>query len=57
MSDESRSDRVSGRQVKRIRIVWTCSNHTYHEHRWEWTAWLCGQVQRAYWFARAMIAR
>jgi len=32
--------------VKRLQIVWTCSDRVSHEHRWKWTAWLCGRWQR-----------
>jgi hypothetical protein len=40
---------VAGQRLKkrRIRFVWTCSDYAHHEHRWHWTAWLCGRVQRA----------
>ena len=31
--------------MKKIRIVWTCSNWVRHEHRWKWTAAICGWVQ------------
>jgi hypothetical protein len=30
----------------RIRMFWTCSDFVHHEHRWRWTAWLCGRWQR-----------
>ena len=30
---------------KKLRIVWTCSDQVHHEHRWYWTAWLCGRIQ------------
>lgn len=42
---------------RRIKIHWTCSDSTHHEHRWYWTAWLCAQMQRAYWLVRVMLAR
>lgn len=29
-----------------LRLVWTCSNFVHHEHRWRWTARLCGLMQR-----------
>lgn len=35
-----------GPAKKKIRIRWTCSNRAHHEHRWKWTAWLCGRIQR-----------
>ena len=27
-------------------IVWTCSDKTHHQHRWKWSAWACGTIQR-----------
>lgn len=41
---------------QRIKVRWTCSNAVHHEHRWYWVAWLCGQLQRAYWFMRVMLS-
>ncbi len=36
---------------RKIIPVWTCSDHVHHEHRWRWTAWLCGRVQAlAHWW-------
>jgi len=32
--------------VNRPQIFWTCSDLLSHEHRWKWTAWLCGRWQR-----------
>lgn len=33
-------------QVKRkLRFSWSCSDYTHHQHRYRWTAWLCGRVQ------------
>jgi hypothetical protein len=29
----------------RIRFMWTCSDYIHHEHRWRWSAWLCGRLQ------------
>ena len=26
-------------------IRFTCSNHFEHQHRWRWSAWLCGKIQ------------
>lgn len=31
---------------KNIKIYWTCSNYKDHQHRWRWSAWLCGRWQR-----------
>lgn len=31
---------------RRIRFVWTCSDYVSHEHRWYWSARVCGQWQR-----------
>ena len=28
-----------------INIYFTCSDYVHHEHRWRWTAWLCGRLQ------------
>lgn len=30
---------------RRLKLCWTCSDYTHHEHRWYWVAWLCGRVQ------------
>lgn len=30
---------------KKIRFIWTCSNFVRHEHRWKWSAWICGRCQ------------
>lgn len=40
-------------RVKKIKFCWTCSDFIHHEHRWKWTAWLCGRVQ--YLFMRRVI--
>ena len=38
---------ADSRQRKRtIRLRWSCSDYVKHEHRWRWTAWLCGRWQR-----------
>ncbi len=37
---------------KKIKFIWTCSNFKKHQHRWKWTAWLCGRIQ--YYLALAM---
>jgi len=29
-------------------LVWTCSNVAHHQHRWKWTAWICGRIQAAW---------
>ena len=26
-------------------VKWSCSNFVHHEHRWRWTAWVCGRAQ------------
>lgn len=31
---------------RKIKIRWTCSNYVHHEHRWKWTARLCGRIQK-----------
>ena len=31
-----------------LRLSWTCSDYTHHEHRWYWVAWLCSWIQK-YW--------
>lgn len=33
-------------EKRKLRFVWTCSNHTHHEHRHKWAAWLCGLLQQ-----------
>lgn len=33
------------RVVRRLAIRWTCSDYANHNHRWKWTAWLCGRLQ------------
>lgn len=30
---------------RKIRIVWSCSPYFHHEHRYKWTAYLCGRLQ------------
>lgn len=37
--------RIARRADTRIKPIWTCSNHAHHEHRYRWTAWLCGRLQ------------
>ena len=41
---------------RRIKPCWTCSDYVRHEHRWRWTAWICGRIQRL-WLAirRALV--
>lgn len=34
-----------GGQMKKIKIVWTCSDFLHHEHRYKFTAWICGKIQ------------
>lgn len=29
----------------KLRLCWTCSDFVKHEHRWRWSAWLCGRLQ------------
>ena len=31
----------------KIAVRWTCTDWGGHEHRWRWTAWLCGRWQLA----------
>jgi hypothetical protein len=33
---------------RRIRTRWTCSDYVCHEHRWRWSARLCGMLQRLF---------
>jgi len=33
------------RKKRKIRISWSCSDYVHHEHRYKWTAWLCGRIQ------------
>lgn len=30
---------------RRLRLRWSCSDHVKHEHRWYWTARVCGLAQ------------
>ena len=41
--------RIPGNKIK---IRWSCSDFLHHEHRFQWTAMLCGWIQKkgAYWF-------
>lgn len=32
-------------EQKALRIVWTCSDHMQHQHRFKWVAYLCGRWQ------------
>jgi len=32
-------------EKRKLKLCWTCSNYTHHEHRWKWTAWICGRTQ------------
>jgi len=32
-------------EQKTLRIIWTCSDHVQHQHRFRWAAWLCGRWQ------------
>jgi hypothetical protein len=32
-------------RARNIFLRWTCSDYVYHEHRYKWTAWLCGVMQ------------
>jgi hypothetical protein len=27
-------------------VIYTCSDFVHHQHRWRWSAWLCGRVQK-----------
>jgi len=27
----------------KIKICWTCCDHTHCQHRWKWTAWVHGK--------------
>ena len=35
---------LPGRRTK-LAFIWTCSDFVYHEHRWKFTAWICGRAQ------------
>jgi hypothetical protein len=38
---------------RKLKRAWTCSDFTHHEHRWKWSASLCGMVQHVTaWFLR-----
>lgn len=32
---------------RKLKINYTCSDFVKHEHKYKWTAWLCGKIQ--YW--------
>jgi hypothetical protein len=32
----------------KLKIRWSCSDFTHHEHCYKWTAWLCGWMQRIF---------
>jgi len=32
--------------IRKVKIVWTCSNYAAHQHRWKWAARLCGKLQK-----------
>jgi len=36
---------------RKLKIMWTCSPYVHHEHRWKWTAWLCGKWQK-FWMGK-----
>lgn len=36
----------TGVYQRKPRIHWTCSDTAHHEHRYKWTAWLCGKIQQ-----------
>ena len=42
MSAISEGAKINKRKLK---LIWTCSDFVCHEHRWYWSAWLCGRVQ------------
>lgn len=31
--------------MRKIKYVWTCNNFVHHQHRWKWSAWICGRIQ------------
>ena len=31
---------------KKIRIKYTCSDYCHHEHKYKFTAWICGRIQK-----------
>lgn len=35
---------------RKLKLMWTCSDFVHHEHRFRWTAVVCGKVQ--YYWAR-----
>ena len=30
---------------RKIKLIWTCSDYVYHEHKYQFTAWACGRIQ------------
>jgi len=33
---------------RKLKRRWSCSIFKRHEHRWRWTAWICGRWQRLF---------
>jgi len=34
-----------GKMERKIKACWSCSDFAHHEHRWKWSAWVCGRIQ------------
>ena len=37
---------------QKLKLIWTCSDYVKHTHRWFWTAYVCGRIQRVEVFLR-----
>jgi hypothetical protein len=48
MAKESRKAGMKKGKFHGCYLRWSCSNFVKHEHRWKWTAWLCGRFQRLF---------
>ena len=35
-------------EKRRLKLCWTCSDYAHHEHKWWWTARLCGKIQECF---------
>ena len=43
---------IPGRKRRRLRVRWSCCDYCRHEHRWKFTAVICGRIQ---WFLREVL--
>lgn len=33
------------KKKRKLKLCWSCSDYVQHEHRYKWTAYLCGRLQ------------